>query len=412
MAEREVVTMTGACTIVSPNYLPFARTLSESYRIHHPDQAFFVLIVATLTNKDPFSSEPFTAVLLTDLPLSNLNSLAMKYDILELNTNVKPTFMKHLLATFALEKLAYLDPDICVYSPLTPVFDLLNSASVALTPHLTSPVPLDGRLPNEQDMLYNGTYNLGFIAVRDDLEAARMLDWWENRCLEQGFSEARTGLFVDQKWINLAPGFFPGVQLVRHPGCNMAYWNLHERSLSQTAIGPLVNGQYPLCFYHFSGIDLEDRGALSVHCNRFTLADRPDLQDLFDDYKDRVKRNRASKLDALDYGFDRFTDGTAVNRLARRIYSKHEELQKDQNPFDIRGGFFSFCRRHGLLSGKQKPGKSTWHEFDPKERRVIAVHTLLLLALRLLGPDRYELLMRYLSFITVLRNQSAFITDK
>ena len=404
--------MMGACTIVSPNYLPFARTLAESYRFHHPDQSFFVLVVADVTDTKLFDSEPFTTVLLRDLPLSNVNSLAMKYDILELNTNAKPTFMKHLFATFGLNKLVYLDPDICVYSPLTPVFDLLDTASVALTPHLTSPVPLDGRTPNEQDMLYNGTYNLGFIGVRHDAEADRMLDWWEDRCLQQGFSEARTGLFVDQKWINLAPGFFPGVQLVRHPGCNMAYWNLHERRLSQKEGRRLVNAQHPLCFYHFSGVDVEDRGALSTHSNRFTLVDRPDLQDLFDDYKDTVKRNRVPALDSLAYGFDRFTDGTVVNRLARRIYSKHEELRTDENPFETRGRFFSFCKRHGLLSGKQKPGKSTWHEFDPTDRRVVAVHRLLRLALRLLGPDRYELLMRYLAYITVLRNQSVFIKDK
>ena len=40
------------------------------------------------------------------------------------------------------------------------------------------------------------------------------------------------------------------------------------------------------------------------------------------------------------------------------------------------------------------------------------VHRLLKLALRLLGPNRYELLMRYLAYITVLRNQSVFLDDK
>jgi hypothetical protein len=34
-----------------------------------------------------------------------------------------------------------------------------------------------------------------------------------------------------------------------------------------------------------------------------------------------------------------------------------------------------------------------------------------LILLRLLGAARYELLMRYLSFITILRNQAIFIRD-
>src|SRR5947207_12968779 len=156
--------MTVACTIVSPNYLAFARILARSYRTHHPDHEFYVLIVADALDKTQFVNEPFTAITLVELPFENLRDLAMKYDILELNTNVKPTFMKYLVCRFDLDILVYLDPDIYVYSELRPVFDLLSSASVVLTPHLTSPIPLDGRSPSEQEMLYNGTYNLGFIA--------------------------------------------------------------------------------------------------------------------------------------------------------------------------------------------------------------------------------------------------------
>ena len=57
------------------------------------------------------------------------------------------------------------------------------------------------------------------------------------------------------------------------------------------------------------------------------------------------------------------------------------------------------------------PAKSTWREFNPNDRRVRALHTLLKSALRVLGPNRYELLMRYLGHITVLRNQAVFLRD-
>ena len=184
----------------------------------------------------------------------------------------------------------YLDPDIFVYAPMSPVFDALNSANAVLTPHITVPVD-DGKLPSEQDFLYNGTYNLGFIAVRQGQETERMLGWWEQRCLDQGFSEGRAGLFVDQKWMNLAPGLFDGVTILRHLGCNMAYWNLHERYLSQgTDGGYVVNGIVPLCFFHFSGIVPSDAEGLSKNTNRFTLADRPDLQEVFPPIRRRCWR--------------------------------------------------------------------------------------------------------------------------
>ncbi|MEO8737135.1 MAG: group 1 glycosyl transferase, partial [Edaphobacter sp.] len=125
-----------ACTIVSPNYLAYARTVSASYLAHHPEHRFFVLMVADLSleSRVLFEGDGFTPVMLTEIGLEDVRREGMKYDILELNTNVKPTFMKHLIQSFDVETLVYLDPDIFVYSPLTPVFEALDGgASAVLT---------------------------------------------------------------------------------------------------------------------------------------------------------------------------------------------------------------------------------------------------------------------------------------
>jgi hypothetical protein len=379
----------------------------------HPQHLFFVLIVADLALEDRkiFEELGFTPIMLAEIGLEDLRGEGMKYDILELNTNVKPTFMKYLIQRFGLENLVYLDPDIFVYSPLTPVFDALDGgASAVLTPHITMPIN-DNKLPSEQDHLYNGTYNLGFIAVRRHEESWRLLSWWERRCLDLGFSEGRTGLFVDQKWMNLAPGMFDKVEILRHPGCNMAYWNLQERTLSEHTSSYVVNGWTQLCFFHFSGIVLNDPAMLSKNTNRFTLADRPDLERLFGDYKAAVLANKDATHEAIPYGFDRLSDGTVVTRLARRIYAKHQMQWSGQNPFDASGEFAAFAKRLRLVAGKTASGKTTWKEFNPKDRRVEMVHHLLRLTLRILGPNRYELLMRYLAHISILRNQSAFLKD-
>ncbi len=427
-----------ACTIVSPNYLHFARTVAASYVAQHSDQQFFVLIVADVTDPAPFQLDAtFIPVLVREIGLSDVDAEAMKYDILELNTNVKPTFLKYLLTRHALDAVVYLDPDIFVYAPLDPVFDALQSgASAVLTPHMTTPV-FDGRSPGEQDLLFNGTYNLGFIAIAASGEGRRLLNWWEARCLALGFSEGRTGLFVDQKWANLMPGLFEGVAICRDAGLNMAYWNLHERVLHAAeegyAVESPVSGRVPLRFFHFSGIELleedAERGAtLSRNTDRFTLETRPDLQPLFMAYRAAVRANRAPAAQALPYGWDRFSDGTAVNRLARRLFAAHaahftraEGGSPDPfgaldpfdalNPFDAAGPFAQFARAQGLVRGKAGPQKSTWKQFDPDDRRVRAVHRMLRWALRALGPHRYELLMRYLAHITVLRHQGVFLRD-
>ena len=397
-----------ACTIVSPNYLAYARTVAQSYLAQHPGHRFFVLIVAALTDPAPFADEPFEAVMLPEIGVENLQAVAMRYEILELNTNVKPTFLKFLLAHHQLSAVTYLDPDIFVYAPLQPVFEALEGAECVLTPHLTSPI-FDGKQPGEQEMLYNGTYNLGFASFRNTPQAHAILSWWEQRCLYLGFSEGRTGLFVDQKWMNLAPCLFENVAVLRHPGLNMAYWNLNDRVLSGDSTAPTVNGQFPLMFFHFSGLVLNDAAVLSKNTDRFTLATRPDLAEIFAFYKAAVLANKDATLEALPYGFDSFSDGTTITRLARRLYAQHEAGFGAGDPFDARGPFFQFAQKAGLLAGKAAPQKATWREFSGTDRRVEAVHTLLKLALRFLGPNRYELLMRYLAHISVLRNQSVFL---
>ena len=401
-----------ACTIISPNYLAYARTLADSYLAHHPGHRFFVLVVASLTGPAPFAAEPFETVLLSDLDIHNLRGIAMKYDILELNTNVKPSFMRHLIRSHRLDRLVYLDPDICVYAPLTPVFAALDSSDAVLTPHITAPID-DDKLPGEQTMLYNGTYNLGFIAVRNTPESDALLAWWERRCLTLGFSEGRTGLFGDQKWMNLAPGLFDRIAILRHPGCNMAYWNLHERTLTPDGhVAYTLNPTpYTLHFFHFSGIVPSDPASLSKNTNRFTLADRPDLLDLFVSYKAAILANTGSPLESIPYGFDTLSDGTAITRLSRRIYAAHEPSFPG-DPFDASGQFAAFARATNLVAGKSPPPKNTWQQFSGADRRVTMVHRLLRLALRILGPNRYELLMRYLAYITVLRNQAVFLKPK
>jgi len=192
----------------------------------------------------------------------------------------------------------------------------------------------------------------------------------------------------------------------------MAYWNLHERQLSPNADGGYrVYNSAPLCFFHFSGIVVNDPTMLSKHTDRFTLTERPDLREIFAAYKTAVLTNGKSAGEAMPYGFDAFTDGTVITRLARRIYAAHQQQWAGQDPFDATGSFAAFAKRQGLVAGKAAPQKATWKEFNSKDPRVEMVHRVLRFALRILGPNRYELLMRYLAHIAVLRHQSVFLKD-
>ena len=86
-----------ACTIVSKNYISYARVLAESFRRHHPDAGMYVLLVDRLDGHFDPAAEPFTLVELSALGIPDLPRFAFQYAITELNTAVKPYFLRHLL---------------------------------------------------------------------------------------------------------------------------------------------------------------------------------------------------------------------------------------------------------------------------------------------------------------------------
>ncbi len=397
-----------ACTIVSLNYLPYARTLCDSFLKFHSGHKFYVLLVDRLPEDFDASHEQFDLVLVEELNIPNFQSVAFKYDILELNTNVKPTFLKTLLAR-GVDELIYFDPDILICSAVDPIFDALNTSSIVITPHCTAP---NEELPNEEaNLLYTGVFNLGFIALSKTAEAELFLAWWEHRCLTLGYAERWTGLFLDQKWINLIHCYFESVHLLKHPGCNVAYWNLHERVLEKTPTSWVVNGKEPLIFFHFSGISVDGGIRISKYGNQFDLTSRPDLAELFAEYRDRLVSHGIRDFSRYPYAFGYFNNGMLVNKLQRAAYAANLDKFSSANPFDSTGHFYAWARKNHLQDRQDTVGQFNRQTYNSADKRVRLVNRLLRLALRLLGADRYTILMKYFAYVSVLRNEKGVFGD-
>ena len=80
-----------------------------------------------------------------------------------------------------------------------------------VNPHLTAPMPRDGLRPSETDILISGSFNLGFAGFAGGDEVDELLDWWAERLATDCLVAPERGYFVDQRWMDLAPG------LVREP---------------------------------------------------------------------------------------------------------------------------------------------------------------------------------------------------
>ena len=121
-------------------------------------------------------------------------------------------------------------------------------------------------------------------------ETFRFLKWMQSRLYEHCLNDLPSGLYVDQKWLDLAPSFFPGFGLIRDDTANVAYWNLHERPI-EFKDGSFHTSGKPIKFFHFSGYRPENiRLTLKTNYD-LDLGAEPDLHLLLEVYKSLLLDN-------------------------------------------------------------------------------------------------------------------------
>jgi hypothetical protein len=190
----------------------------------------------------------------------------------------------------------YFDPDIIIYQPLTEIENGLKDHSLFLTPHTLKAYPDDACSPNERGLLNTGLYNLGFIGTKRSETTHQFLQWWKDRLFDQCYIDLANGMFVDQLWVNFAPIFYDDVFVSRHLGLNMAYWNLHERQITNDNEPYLVNNTFPLVFFHFSGYSPEKPTVISKYQDRYSFQEKGDVASLFDYYAQALIANGHKEL--------------------------------------------------------------------------------------------------------------------
>lgn len=331
------------CTIISKNYLPYARVLAESFLKHNEGNVYVLLVDKVEGRFDP-AQEKFDLIEIEDLrsEIPDFDKFCFQYTILELNTAAKPFFLEHLFRKFGMKKLVYLDPDILVTGNLGGLSAILDSHSMVLTPHLTGPIE-DDLKPGELDILLAGTYNLGFIALSNTDTTKKHLSWWQERLHDRCIVAQDRGLFVDQKWMDLVPGFYDDIFILREPGYNVAYWNYHCREVRVDGEKITVNGK-PSYFFHFSGVDPENLRPVSKYQNRFTLDDLGDVKYLFELYRDLVLARGWEKTKGWRYFYDFFDNGVKIPPFVRRLYLEMgKKALRFGNPYKTEGAASFYC---------------------------------------------------------------------
>lgn len=264
--------------------------LGNSLLKYNPDYRFVIGLVDQLDDSINYNDIPFEIIEVENIQIPNFNELILKYNITELNTAVKPFYFKYLFSKYnETTSIIYLDPDIEVFDKFEDLNAKLEINDIVLTPHIITPIN-DNLQPDENVFLNVGIYNLGFIALKNTTNSLNMLNWWSNRLLTKGYNNVAKGMFTDQLWINFVPLFYNNVSILKNPGYNVAYWNLHERIVTNNNSKYYVNDQ-PLVFYHYSGFNPLKPNILSKYQNRISLNNNKELNLLFKNYAEILLKN-------------------------------------------------------------------------------------------------------------------------
>jgi len=321
-----------------------ARVFAESYLAHHPGAKVFTCLVDRRSESIDYGDFPFEIIMAEDLEIPGFQALAFRYNILELNTAVKPFVFKYLRDRLGLDRAFYFDPDILIHDRLSGLEEALDLNLAVLTPHLTRPI--DNRCrPPERVIGMCGVYNLGFLGLRLDVRTTEFLEWWCDRLNRYCFVDLANGMFVDQSWMDFAPTYLESVAIMRDPIYNIAYWNLPHRHPVQVADHWQVDGRR-VGFFHFSGVDLDDLYQISRHQDRVDLGARPELRPLFEEYRDCVRQSGQHVYRKSPYHFDRFknTDITIPGFARVALQETDPSGIRWPDPFDTENedSFFSW----------------------------------------------------------------------
>ena len=277
-------------TICSNNYLAQAKTLGNSLLKHNPEYKFIIALCDKKSSKIDYSNfSDFEIIEAENLGIKDFEKMCNQYDIIELNTSIKPFVFSYIYNKYNADIVMYFDPDTCIFNSLKCIEDDLENHEIVLTPHICSPVEFDGLLPDENTFTRYGIYNLGFLATKKGEATFKLLNWWSKRLTVNCYRKPKEGIFVDQLPMNYAPIFFNSVKISKNLGLNAAPWNLHERNLRKEN-GIFYINETPLILYHFSSFNPNNKN-LSKEYSRYDFENKKDFKEIYEIYTKQILEN-------------------------------------------------------------------------------------------------------------------------
>lgn len=329
------------CTITIRRRLPYARVLAKAFLAQHPEGRFTALVL----------DAPYVQLWANGLEMlspsdvgiadAEMHNLAILLNLDDLVMACIPSLLQYLISTTG-ESHSYLADDVCVYAPLDDLDALVEEHGLVLTPRSLFSLPADGLTPDQAQLLTEGLYNPGLVAVNRG--SVDFLEWWA----EAMRNEARRNLLDSpgqpkairfSRILDMASRFDHA--LLNQPHSFVTYWDVWNLRIEDTGRW-MVEGA-PLSMYRFEGyrpeiphLLAESQGPLP----RVMLSQRPEIDALTRDYALRLIAAGYEDASKAPPGFEHLPGGMKVDSRMKYVYRKAYQAYLDgvsdppPDPFD------------------------------------------------------------------------------
>ncbi|HJQ37745.1 MAG TPA: hypothetical protein VKB93_11460, partial [Thermoanaerobaculia bacterium] len=326
-------------SVCSINHAPFTRALVESIRRHHPS-APVVVAVVDAPSRDAVAIDG--AIVLTGREVfgSDFEYPSLKFNAAELCCAAKPQLIDYLLRHSPAQRFVYIDSDIYVFAPLRAMIARLDDADFVVTPHTLAPFPTPEKFwetPSLGELAHAGVFNAGMFGMRRGEAPEKFIATWKGLVVGPGAFMKSQGGQAEQNAFNWVTCFTESVAVLHDTAYNVAYWNLHDRSLRYEGGGRWTVDGEPLVAFHFSGFSPSRPWQLSNHDTRYGLYILPSVARLRDFYLEQLETHDRGEL-RTPYRFDTFPSGVRINSFMREAFREHEIfLRADISPWTPEG---------------------------------------------------------------------------
>lgn len=231
-------------TLFDSKFLPIGMALHGSLMAHAQPFHLWILCMDEEVEKQLklISLTNVTLIPLKEIETQELLAVKSKRTLGEYCWTVTPFTPQAVFDRYPrVERVTYLDADMFFFNDPRILLSELDQSGkhILITEHAYD--------PKYDQTLRSGRFCVQFITFRRTQQAAKVMKWWQDRCLEWCFARVEDGKFGDQKYLDSWPGLFGDVvHIVQQVEQTLAPWNVLFFEKKIGTINPV--------FYHFHAL--------------------------------------------------------------------------------------------------------------------------------------------------------------